>query len=72
MNETTVIVTGMTCDHCVRAVTTEVSKVSGVGGVAVDLASGLVSIQSAGDLDRAAVATAVAAAGYTISDGARG
>ena len=34
------IVTGMTCEHCVNAVTQEVSALPGVQEVAVDLATG--------------------------------
>jgi copper chaperone len=67
MTETTVIVTGMTCDHCVHAVRAEVSKVTGVQNVDADLASGRVTIVSAGDLDRDAVAGAVAEAGYEVT-----
>ena len=34
----TYAVTGMTCDHCVRAVTDELSRLDGVSVVVVDLA----------------------------------
>jgi copper chaperone len=37
---TTYIVSGTTCDHCVAAVTEEVSKLSGVTAVGVDLVAG--------------------------------
>jgi copper chaperone CopZ len=67
MNETIVSVTGMTCDHCVRAVKAEVSKVIGVETVDVDLASGRVTVRSAGELDLDAVAEAVAEAGYEVA-----
>ena len=67
MTETTVIVAGMTCEHCVRAVKAEVSKVAGVNDVGVDLASGRVTIQSSGELDRAAVTEAVQKAGYEVA-----
>jgi copper chaperone len=60
-------VTGMTCDHCVRAVTEEVSEVDGVTGVEVDLASGRVTVQSEGALDPAEVAAAVDEAGYEVA-----
>jgi copper chaperone len=55
---------GMTCEHCVRAVTEEVSEVAGVTGVEVDLASGTVTVK--GVVDDAAVRTAVAEAGYQV------
>ena len=37
MTEATYSVTGMTCDHCVRAVDAEVGKIAGVASVSVDL-----------------------------------
>jgi copper ion binding protein len=39
-------VTGMTCGHCVSSVTAEVGAISGVTGVAVDLATGRVTVSS--------------------------
>ena len=60
----TYAVAGMTCDHCVRSVTEEVSEVPGVTAVEVDLAGGLVTVQ--GDADDAAVRAAVAEAGYQV------
>ena len=53
-------VTGMTCQHCVAAVTDEVSALPGVTAVAVDLkpeGRSVVQITSAG-VDRAAVVAA--------------
>jgi copper chaperone len=67
MGEATVIVTGMTCDHCVRVVKAEVSKLAGVTDVAVDLASGRVTIWGSAELDADAVAQAVEAAGYEVA-----
>jgi copper ion binding protein len=40
MAEQTFAVTGMTCEHCVHAVETEVGALPGVTGVAVDLQAG--------------------------------
>lgn len=64
---TTITVTGMTCDHCVRAVRDEVSAIQGVTNVEVDLASGQVTIEAATELDPAAVAAAVDEAGYEVA-----
>ena len=44
MSERTYVVTGMTCEHCVNAVTEEVGRVDGVQAVDVDLASGRVRV----------------------------
>lgn len=70
MTESTYRVTGMTCDHCVRAVSTEVSKVPGVSDVQVDLASGGVTVRSEAPLDESTVREAVEEAGYELASGA--
>jgi copper chaperone len=59
-------VAGMTCGHCVAAVTEEVSKLEGVTAVDVDLATGAVTVQSTQPLDSQAVADAVDEAGYSV------
>jgi len=64
---TTLTVTGMTCDHCVAAVTEELGKVAGVDQVEVDLDSGRVTVVSDAPLDAAAVAAAVDEAGYEVA-----
>ena len=63
---TTYTVAGMTCSHCVDAVTEEVAKISGVTDVQVDLTSGAVTIASASGVDQEAVAAAVDEAGYEL------
>jgi copper ion binding protein len=63
----TFVVTGMTCDHCVRAVTDEVSRLVGVDQVEVDLARGVVTVHSDGPVDHAAIRAAVDAAGYEVA-----
>jgi copper chaperone len=62
----TYAVAGMTCEHCVRSVTEEVSEVPGVTGVDVDLDSGRLTV--AGTPDDAAVRAAVVEAGYEVVD----
>jgi copper ion binding protein len=59
-------VDGMTCDHCVRAITTEVGAIPGVRAVRVDLAAGTVTVDSGHPLDTATVRAAVDEAGYEI------
>jgi copper ion binding protein len=63
---TTYQVSGMTCDHCVRSVTDEVGALPGVERVAVDLATGAVSVTSRVALDVDAVRAAVDEAGYDL------
>ncbi|WP_330233883.1 heavy-metal-associated domain-containing protein [Nocardia sp. NBC_00508] len=65
---TTVTVTGMTCGGCAASVRDEISSVSGVGSVAVDLASGRVTVESAGPVERAELSAAIARAGYAVAD----
>lgn len=62
----TYTVTGMTCAHCVASVQEEVSEIPGVERVEVDLASGRLDVTGAG-IDDAAVAEAVAEAGYEVT-----
>lgn len=59
-------VDGMSCEHCVRAVTAEVSALSGVSAVSVDLAARTVAVT--GDATQEDVAGAVDEAGYTLVD----
>jgi copper ion binding protein len=68
MPDTTYTVTGMTCDHCARAVTEEVTKLEGVTDVAVDVAAGRVTVTSAAPLPADAVREAVDEAGYDLVD----
>ena len=58
------IVVGMTCEHCVRSVTEEVSEVAGVQELEVDLSSGRLVVR--GDASDEAVRAAVAEAGYGV------
>ena len=66
MTSTTYRVEGMTCDHCVRAVRTEVGAIEGVAEVEVDLATGEVAVTSDVLLDPAIVRAAVDEAGYEL------
>jgi copper chaperone len=66
MTTRTYTVTGMSCSHCVRAVTEEVGEVAGVSDVTVDLDTGKVTVSADGDLDDAAVREAVEEAGYEV------
>lgn len=59
-------VKGMTCGHCVSSVTAEIGGITGVSDVAVDLASGTVTVTSAEPLAEQAVKDAVDEAGYEL------
>ena len=66
MTTTTFAVTGMTCGHCVAAVTAEVAKINGVTAVDVDLTTGQVTVTSDTPIDTNAVTEAVEEAGYEV------
>ena len=69
MATTTYTVRGMTCGHCVNAVTEELLTVMGVTGVAIDLVEGgdsSVSVTSTDPLDLDQVKAAVDEAGYEV------
>ena len=63
----TYTVTGMTCAHCVQAVTGELSALTGVADVHVDLASGAVTVTSEAPLAADDVRAAVDEAGYDLA-----
>lgn len=63
-------VEGMTCAHCVRAVTEELGALDGVDVVDIDLRVGgasLVRISSTGEVGDAEIAAAIDEAGYTLA-----
>lgn len=64
---TQVVVSGMSCNHCVMSVTEEVSEIVGVDTVEVNLASGLVTVVGSRDVDESEIAAAVATAGFALS-----
>ncbi len=67
---TTLPVNGMTCGHCVQAVTQELTALDGVQDVAVELVpngTSRVTVTSAGPLDDATVRAAIDEAGYDVS-----
>ena len=64
--QTTINVSGMTCGHCVSAVTMELSLLPSVTEVDVDLESGQVTITSDTALEPAQLATTIDEAGYEL------
>ena len=59
-------VSGMTCGHCVSAVTQEVSALEPVTGVQVELESGDVTVESTRPLTHDEIAAAIDEAGYEL------
>ena len=64
MSTITFSVPGMTCGYCKEAVTTELSKISGVTEVEVDLDTKSVSVTSTSDVAWSDLVAAVDEAGF--------
>ena len=64
MNETTIRIAGMSCQHCIRAVFTALAGVNGVRRA--DVGIGGATIEHEGTLDVDAVRAAVELAGYEL------
>lgn len=65
MTTQTYSVPAISCHHCVNAITGEVTKVAGVAQVDVDLKAKTVTV--VGDVDDAAIRTAIDDAGYDVA-----
>ena len=66
VGSTTFTVAGMSCAHCQHTVTGAISSVLGVESVAVDLASGTVTVSVCRAVDRADIVAAGERAGYAV------
>ncbi|MBM3678467.1 MAG: heavy-metal-associated domain-containing protein [Actinobacteria bacterium] len=66
MTTLTYAVPGISCDHCVAAVTAEVSQVSGVATVTVDLGRKTVTVTGDALVDEE-IRGAIAQAGYEVA-----
>lgn len=62
------VVEGMTCEHCERRVSTEISAVQGVLTATADHSTGTVTVESAAPLEVELVRAAVDEAGYRLAD----
>jgi copper ion binding protein len=58
------LVPGVSCQHCVHAVTSEVSKLAGVQQVDVNLDNKLVTVQAGENVTPASIVAAIQEAGY--------
>ena len=61
------VVSGMHCNHCASSVTEEVSAVSGVTDVKVDLGSGQLMVISDAEIPFENIEAAVDEAGYSVA-----
>jgi copper chaperone len=62
----TVRIKGMSCQHCVKAVTKALSEIEGVSGVQVDLASGEASFEESQPVSPEVLAEKVKKAGFEL------
>jgi copper chaperone len=67
MAERIYIVPDISCDHCVRAVTAELTKLAGVTNVVVDLPAKRVTVQHDGTPTDAELKAAIEEAGYSVA-----
>ena len=67
MTAATYTITGMTCGHCVAAVTHALQSIPGVAGVDIDLPTGVVTVTSDTPVDHEQLAAAIDDAGYTLA-----
>ncbi len=65
-NHLTFEVPSMSCGHCVSAITAEVTQVSGVVDVAIDLETKAVIVTGDG-LDESVIRAAIVEAGYEVT-----
>lgn len=67
MPTTTLSVSGMTCEHCVRAVKQEVGEISGVTQVDVELGTPtIVTVESTEPISHQDLVEAIDEAGYEV------
>lgn len=65
---TRIKVQGMSCGHCVQAVTKALQEVPGVENVQVSLEKAEAAFEASAEVDMQAVKKAVEDAGYTVKD----
>ena len=69
MSTTTYVVSGMSCQHCIDAVTESVGAISGVEHVEVDLGAGTVQVTALAEPALADIEAALDEAGFDLAWG---
>jgi copper chaperone len=64
----TMKIQGMTCQHCVMAVTKALGKLPGLKNLKVDLAKGEATFENAQNIPRDSIRQAVEDAGYKVGE----
>ena len=65
---TTIKIKGMSCQHCVMAVTKALSSIEGISDVRVDLAKGEATFSEGKPVDRTLIREKIAKAGFELVD----
>jgi copper chaperone len=65
---TTIRIKGMTCRHCVMAVTKALGGIDGIKEVQVDLAKGEAAFTEEKPVDRQLIRARIAKAGFEVAD----
>ena len=63
----TIQIKGMSCNHCVMAVTKALSGIDGISNVKVDLAKGEATFDEANPVDRNVIRERIKKAGYEVA-----
>ena len=63
---TTIRIKGMSCNHCVMAVTKALNQIAGVANVKVDLEKGEATFDETMPVDRELIRAGIAKAGYEV------
>ncbi len=63
----TIQIKGMSCNHCVMAVTKALSGIDGIGNVKVDLAKGEATFDETKPVDRALIRQSIKKAGFEVA-----
>lgn len=61
-----ITIKGMSCEHCVMAVTKALNSLDGIQNVRVDLQSGIATYEEAKPVDAAVIDAAIKKAGYEV------
>ncbi|MBW1742697.1 MAG: heavy-metal-associated domain-containing protein [Deltaproteobacteria bacterium] len=63
---TTIKIKGMTCNHCVMAVTKALNEIEGIQGINVDLSKGEATFEEVQPVDMTSVKEGIKKAGYEV------
>jgi copper chaperone len=65
---TTIKIKGMSCQHCVMAVTKALASIAGIGDIRVDLGKGEATFNETKPVERTFIREKIAKAGFEVVD----